>query len=1236
MTKKLDLEELKRLYAEPGRGHTDIELAGRFEVDRTAIYKARQKLVDEGVQFKETERGRYRADSKSFISNIAVSQSEALVLYLATRRLSRNTRLAKQPVQNALGKLALALYKPMTEKLVQAAAKAPAHPDEAKRVGLLDELIRGWSEQSAIRIKYRSLTRQESIWHEVSPYLIEPSPWSDSVYLIGYSAATETIIPFSIERIEKAMLTSAPFKACAPEMEERLLQYAWGIWGSEGQPEQVKLRFTGPEAIRRLQESQWHPDQTISQPDEHGHIIWQAPIAEWREMLPWVRGWGADCEVVGPEGLREVLEREVKRLTKVYGLKTQPQQDDPLLRFDHPARLLWAKTNRHYDQDYDIHPLVCHLIDVAQMVCALWDQHLPQATRRYFSQALNLPPADARRWLAFLAGLHDLGKACPVFQVACQKEYPQVVQQLKAAGFPFEQADWTAHGIVSAWSLKELFQQELGLDRETAHILAVAIGGHHGTIITSGNLKELGPRQRGSGSWDTARLTLCRTLAQTLELNDLGQFHPPSDPMTLNTFTIALAGFISFSDWLGSMSDYFRFAEPDVTLAGYAELAYNQAKDALQKLGWLGWSPPQTNLSFEQLFPFPPRPLQQAIATLVGNRQVAPPALVIVEAPTGEGKTEAAWYLADRWLAEHQQRGVYVAMPTQATSNQMLGRVKIFLEKRYPEQETNLLLLHGDALFSAEMEQLKLAAIGDSSDETVVAHAWFLPKKRSLLAPFAVGTVDQSLLAVLQTKHFFVRLFGLSHKTVIFDEVHAYDTYMNTLLRRLLAWLRQMGASVILLSATLPAKTRQVLVEAYTGQPFEQPVEYPAITWATAQSCEVSKTSQLFSGVIPLEASQARTINLDWIKPDTLLETIRAAVETGGCVAVLCNTVNQAQAIYRLLEAEKLAPDDDLILFHARFPFYLRQKIEEAVLEKFGKPDETKPNRRPQKAIVVATQVIEQSLDLDFDLLISYLAPVDLLLQRAGRLHRHYRPLRPTGLETPRLLLVQPELENDIPQLGVDKLVYAPYILLRSYLALHNKPELRIPADVQPLIEAVYGDVPLPGLSPAWETALKEAKIRLDKEVIEQENAAEGNLIFPPEHKRLFKKQSKELEEDKPDLHETLQALTRLTRPSVTLICLHRTSRGIAMDIDGTELVDLENEPDFKTAQKLAAQKVNISNWEVVKHFSKLDPPKSWCKHPLLRSYRIAEFEGGICHIGDSVSLLFDLKQGLVIQKEAK
>lgn len=319
MTKTIETDELIRRYAEPGHGYTDQELAEFFAVGREAIYKRRKKLEDAGYDFNETERGRYRLNSETFVSNIKVNWAEALILYLATRRLSRSTRLAKHPVQSALSKLATSLYKPMTERLVKAAVNVPEHPEESKRGEILTELIRGWSEHLKVHIRYRPLHSRHVTKHTICPYLIEPSPWSDSIYVIATSNVMDGYVPFQLERIEKARLGTEPFTLDANFEEDALFQYAWGIWAGDKEPETVSLKFTGPVAIRRLQESVWHPQQTISEPDEHGHVIWAAPIAEWREMLPWIRGWGADVKALAPRELRETLMGESKKLAEKYG-----------------------------------------------------------------------------------------------------------------------------------------------------------------------------------------------------------------------------------------------------------------------------------------------------------------------------------------------------------------------------------------------------------------------------------------------------------------------------------------------------------------------------------------------------------------------------------------------------------------------------------------------------------------------------------------------------------------------------------------------------------------------------------------------------------------------------------------------------------------------------------------------------------------------------------------------------
>jgi CRISPR-associated endonuclease/helicase Cas3 len=321
MSKAIDNEDLIRYYAQPGHGYTDQELAERLGVDRTAIYKRRTRLETQ-YPLEQTERGRYKLDRTRLISQIGVSQNEALILYLATRRLSRNTRLAKKHVQNALEKLALALYKPMNERLVKAAANVPGKPDAARREAILETLVWGWGEQTKVHLRYQGLRSSKTTNHTICPYLIEPSPWSDSVYVIGKTNVWDAITPFQLERIDKATLSTETFEIDATFAEETMFKYAWGIWSSDKEPEPVRLKFIGREAIRRLKESTWHPEETITDPDEQGYVIWSAPIAEWQEMIPWIRGWGADVEVLGPEGLREMMMGEVRRLAEAYGWHT--------------------------------------------------------------------------------------------------------------------------------------------------------------------------------------------------------------------------------------------------------------------------------------------------------------------------------------------------------------------------------------------------------------------------------------------------------------------------------------------------------------------------------------------------------------------------------------------------------------------------------------------------------------------------------------------------------------------------------------------------------------------------------------------------------------------------------------------------------------------------------------------------------------------------------------------------
>lgn len=714
---------------------------------------------------------------------------------------------------------------------------------------------------------------------------------------------------------------------------------------------------------------------------------------------------------------------------------------------------------------------------------------------------------------------------------------------------------------------------------------------------------------------------------------------PPADKAGLNTFLAIFSGLVSVADWLGSRNkECFGFVEEPQPTRRYAYRSAQKAQAALQDLGWQGWQPSGQTVSFAQAFAYlefsEPRSVQTQVITTAIDLQ--PPALLILEAPTGIGKTETAVYLADAWLQQHAGRGLYVAMPTQATSNQMYGRIGDFLKARYPHLLINYHLVHGQAAWLDELKKIvELQSVGDDGVSGVLAESWFTPRKRTLLAPFGVGTVDQTLMSILQTRHFFVGLFGLSHKVIIFDEVHAYDTFMSTLFQRLLQWLHAVGTSVIILSATLPAETRRNLVKAYSGQDLPEVDDgYPCLTLAAPNTPPQT---------VPLPKPEDVTLYLSWDvgrEPADILAYLQQELTSGGCAADICNTVRRAQDIYRALDDARQSgaldiPEDDLILFHARFPPIWRQEIERKVLAKFGKPDKDKPDQRPHKAIVIATQVIEQSLDLDFDLMLTDLAPIDLLIQRAGRLHRHQREER-YGLAR-RLVIIPPIVdENNIPRFKRRQDVYEPYVLLQTYLALDGKSAMLLPKDTTDLIEAVYGNrIAEAGLSLAWEETLQKTRREMDDHRREAEQKATSQLVLAPDDRRLLKQRNANLEEEAPDVHEIFRAQTRDIDPGIALVCLHREGETLFIYTqDGKIALDLKAEPTPWLIKQLQQNTITVQHKAVTHHFIPQQPPASWQKQAALRHCRPVEFVDTYYSDVPKYTLRLTQKLGLEIIKQ--
>ena len=393
---------------------------------------------------------------------------------------------------------------------------------------------------------------------------------------------------------------------------------------------------------------------------------------------------------------------------------------------------------------------------------------------------------------------------------------------------------------------------------------------------------------------------------------------PDPDPGIKGSFFTILSGLISVADWIGSSEEYFGIDPIEKDLVKYTINSQEQARRVLEHLRWNASSEPTRLRTFGEAFPFicEPYPIQRKAIELVDV--LDRPGLIIIEAPMGEGKTEAALYLAERWSSVLGHEGFYIALPTQATADQMFTRTVSFLKGC--DKKVNLALLHGHAVLSDEYQQIRI--VGDEPDEPgykVAAGEWFTHRKRAILSPYGVGTIDQALLSVLPTRHYFVRLFGLAGKTIIIDEVHSYDLYMSTLLDRLLVWLRAMGSSVILLSATLPSSRRNDLLSAYIGhRPTAQPLPYPRLTWIIGDT----EDGASFPSASSLSSDRPREVFLNWIEDDNqaILGKIKEAIVEGGTVAVICNTVAKAQNTYSFLKEHLSDIDVDVDLFHARYP----------------------------------------------------------------------------------------------------------------------------------------------------------------------------------------------------------------------------------------------------------------------------------------------------------------------------
>lgn len=719
----------------------------------------------------------------------------------------------------------------------------------------------------------------------------------------------------------------------------------------------------------------------------------------------------------------------------------------------------WGKAKAQNENDPAYHLLPYHCLDVAAVAHTWWQQS--KVIHERFVVESGLPEKEVFAWVMFFIALHDLGKLDVRFQLKAR--------DIALLLWPeFSNADCGVHywhgEYSSYWAFKDL-DSLFGWDDEWSDgekwnawmpwIFSVA--GHHGVIQP--DLYGLNAPRGDSDVIEhdqSARLTFVDAM-ESLFLKPAGLSLNDNPPAVDQDF---LAGFCSVCDWLGSMEvngvgqSRFLYVDQLMPLNEYFTSRLDIARQVLKESGLFHKT--CTGGGMNELFSgYIPRGVQ----TLIDDLPVQT-GLTIIEAPTGSGKTEAALAYASRLLAEGVAESIIFALPTQATANAMFDRLLEVTEKLY--HDSNLLLAHGKARFNEQFINLKNIAgkrsPQDSKHETeasVQCSEWLSQsRKRVFLGQVGVCTIDQVLISVLPVKHKFVRSFGLGKSILIVDEVHAYDSYMYGLLEGVLKKQKQMHGSAILLSATLPNHQKQSIVSAWGGMPDSQEGEkpYPLITHQSQSLPAYFELSEIEQ--IQLE-QQSRQVQVDVVEhadlqfDDGLLDQVIHAANGGANVVLICNLVADAQnTARRLHELGGMNVD----IFHSRFRFTDRQHKEKAVMHDYGDG-----SQRKQGGILVATQVVEQSLDLDFDWMLTQLCPMDLLFQRLGRLHRHER-MRPHGFESPRCSVIVPTDQD----YALHKLIYgnkdAPNarVLWRTEQCLRQQQLLTFPEVYRPLIERVY------------------------------------------------------------------------------------------------------------------------------------------------------------------------------------
>lgn len=836
----------------------------------------------------------------------------------------------------------------------------------------------------------------------------------------------------------------------------------------------------------------------------------------------------------------------------------------------------WAKKNRVNSIPKWL-PLMIHLNDTMEVCGLLYEYWLSEGVKDFLHESVKSHSNDnallLKNLCKFLGATHDIGKAIPIFQfkpsIYNDKELDDIIiDNLKKAGFKnidlfsYNKKENLPHNQSGQYIL-----DKFGVNFCVANI----VGAHHGRPLSRFISDECFSYSSSIYQDDNINSDLAKSW-QEIHKNIFDwamsacDFTYASDlPLISQPGQVILSGLLIMADWIASNEYYFPLintddyiADNDRVQSGFDKWYKDRAKS---------WKPEgYFKEIYQNRFDFinEPRVAQSKVSEEINN--IENPGIIILEAPMGMGKTETALVAVEELAQKTGRTGMFFALPTQATSNGIFSRVMDWI--KHTDGGKSIRLIHGKAQLNEEFFNLPKSR-NIYEDGEIGVNEWFAGRKLSILDDFVVGTVDQILLAALKQKHLMLRHLGFSNKVVVIDEVHAYDAYMSVYLYQAIRWLGAYRVPVVILSATLPIEKRNQLLETYmvgTGykfktipkpDKFETNEAYPLLTYNDG---EIIKQFDDFEKEY---GQDYKIIKKSKKQSEDIVRLIKEITPDGGIVGVIVNTVKKAQNFAKKCVYE--FGEDNVDLLHSSFIATDRYKKEKDLINSIGKN-----KNRPDFKIIIGTQVIEQSLDIDFDVMITDLAPMDLILQRMGRLHRHENAKRPNNLKDPKVFVL------NCSNYDFDKsstYVYSEYVLFRTEYYLPDI--INLPNDISRMVQLVYSGKTL-DIDDNLRITYDRYKEKSEREIVDKEKRAMSYRIGAPLKKVSEEKvisdwlKNSNHEAESSDIKASAQV--RDSIDTVEVIALKACNGGYEFfDQDG-----LLDPSDNKTAMEIAKRTIKL------------------------------------------------------------